>query len=83
MALAAWVLRGQDGWDRERAEAAIQRAVPTSVRLREPVDLAVTYATASVDPDGTEHFLDDIYGLDAALEKVLAERQARERQARP
>ena len=76
LALAEWVLRGQDGWDRARAEAAVQRDRPTGVRLREPVDLAVVYATASVDPDGTEHFRDDIYGLDAALEKVLGERHA-------
>jgi murein L,D-transpeptidase YcbB/YkuD len=77
VALAVWVLRGQDGWDRARVEAAIRRDRPTGVRLREPVSLAVTYATASVDPDGSEHFSEDIYGLDADLEARLAARRAR------
>jgi murein L,D-transpeptidase YcbB/YkuD len=71
LGLAEWVLRGQDGWDRDRIDAATQLAHSSSVRLREPVDLAVTYATASVDPDGSEHFRDDIYGLDAELELLL------------
>lgn len=75
MALAEWVLRGQDGWDRARAEAAVQRDHTTGVRLRAPVDLAVIYATASADPDGTENFRDDIYGLDAALEELLGHRR--------
>jgi len=77
--LAEWVLHGQDGWGRARIEAAMKRARPTGVRLREPVSLAVAYATASVDPDGTEHFLEDIYGLDAALERELAGRRAASR----
>jgi murein L,D-transpeptidase YcbB/YkuD len=74
VALAAWVLDGQDGWDRRRIEAALRRGGPSGVRLREPVALAVSYATASVDPDGTEYFSEDLYGLDAALEAALAAR---------
>jgi murein L,D-transpeptidase YcbB/YkuD len=32
----------------------------------------IIYATAVVTEDGLVHFYDDIYGQDAALEKVLA-----------
>jgi len=74
LALAEWVLRGQDGWDRERADAATVHSHSTTVRLREPVDVAVVYATASVDADGTESFFEDIYGLDRRLEELLAAR---------
>jgi murein L,D-transpeptidase YcbB/YkuD len=31
----------------------------------------IVYATVIVGVDGTVHFYDDIYGHDAALEKVL------------
>jgi L,D-transpeptidase YcbB len=74
--LADWVLRDQDGWDRERIEAAIGYTRSTTVRLAEPIDVAVVYATASVDPDGTESFSEDIYGLDRKLERLLAARAA-------
>jgi murein L,D-transpeptidase YcbB/YkuD len=32
----------------------------------------IVYATVIVTEDGAVHFYDDIYGHDAALEKVLA-----------
>jgi L,D-transpeptidase YcbB len=32
----------------------------------------IVYDTAVVDEEGRVHFLDDLYGHDAALEKVLA-----------
>jgi murein L,D-transpeptidase YcbB/YkuD len=74
VALADWLLAGQSGWDRKRIGAALRRAEPTGVRLLEPAALAVSYATASVDPDGSEHFAEDLYGLDAVLEAALAAR---------
>jgi murein L,D-transpeptidase YcbB/YkuD len=75
VALAEWALAGQPGWDRKRIEEAVRRPEPSGVRLLEPVALAVSYATASVDPDGTEHFTADLYGLDAALDAALAARR--------
>jgi murein L,D-transpeptidase YcbB/YkuD len=80
--LADWALRDEDGWDRERIEAAIASTHSTTVRLAEPIDVAVVYATASVDPDGTESFFEDIYGLDQELEGLLAARGAAPRSPR-
>ena len=74
VALADWALAGADGWDAGRIERALARPEPTWVRLPAPVALAVSYATASADPDGTEHFTDDRYGLDAALDRLLSAR---------
>ena len=41
------------------------------VNLTHPVPVLIVYATVIVGDDGTVHFYDDIYGHDAALEKVL------------
>jgi murein L,D-transpeptidase YcbB/YkuD len=42
------------------------------VNLSSPIPVLILYATARVDEDGRVDFYDDIYGHDAALEKVLA-----------
>jgi murein L,D-transpeptidase YcbB/YkuD len=41
------------------------------VNLTRPVPVLIVYATVIVGADGAVHFYDDIYGHDAALEKVL------------
>jgi L,D-transpeptidase YcbB len=41
------------------------------VNLAHPVPVLILYATVIVLEDGLVHFYDDIYGHDAALEKVL------------
>jgi L,D-transpeptidase YcbB len=35
------------------------------VALRKPVPVAFVYMTGFATPDGTVHFRDDVYGLDA------------------
>jgi len=42
------------------------------VDLAHPIPVLIVYGTAVVTEDGIVHFYDDIYGHDAALEKVLA-----------
>jgi murein L,D-transpeptidase YcbB/YkuD len=42
------------------------------VNLVKPIPVLILYGTAIVDEEGTVRFFDDIYGLDASLEKVLA-----------
>jgi murein L,D-transpeptidase YcbB/YkuD len=42
------------------------------VNLAHPIPVLIVYGTAIVTEDGLVHFYDDIYGHDAALEKVLA-----------
>ena len=70
--LAAWVLRDNPGWNPERIRAAMNGAQPQQVNLANPIPVLILYATVIVLEDGIVHFYDDIYGHDAALEKVLA-----------
>jgi murein L,D-transpeptidase YcbB/YkuD len=71
-ALAAWVLRDHPEWTRERIAAAMAAPRTAAVQLPSPVPLLVLYGTAVVAPDGEVRFLDDVYGLDATLERALA-----------
>ncbi len=43
-----------------------------AVNLETPVPILILYTTAVVMEDDEVHFLEDIYGHDAALERVLA-----------
>ena len=71
--LTAWVLRNNPGWTLERVREAMQNGKDNQrVNLAKPVPVLILYATAIVDEAGAAHFFDDIYGLDADLEKVLA-----------
>jgi L,D-transpeptidase YcbB len=70
--LAAWVLRNNPGWNPDRIRAAMNGDSPQQVNLAHPIPVLIVYATVIVLDDGLVHFYDDIYGHDAALEKVLA-----------
>jgi murein L,D-transpeptidase YcbB/YkuD len=71
--LADWVLRGNPGWTTEKIRAAMQGSANNNqVNLTKPIPVLIIYATVVVTEDGLVHFYDDIYGQDAALEKVLA-----------
>ena len=69
--LAAWLLEGTPGpgaaaaWSPPEIEAAIAGAKRQDVALRKPVPVAFIYMTGFATPDGTVHFRDDVYGLDA------------------
>jgi murein L,D-transpeptidase YcbB/YkuD len=69
--LAMWVLRNNPGWDLDRVQAAMNGATTQQVNLAHPIPVLILYATVIVTEDGIVHFYDDIYGHDAALEKVL------------
>jgi murein L,D-transpeptidase YcbB/YkuD len=69
--LAVWVLRGNAGWDQDRVRAAIDGNVTLRVNLNESIPAWILYGTAVVQEDGEVHFLADIYGHDAALERAL------------
>jgi murein L,D-transpeptidase YcbB/YkuD len=71
-ALAAWVLQPKPEWTPERIQAAMNGEKSVQVNLSSPIPVLILYATARVDEDGRVDFYDDIYGHDAALEKVLA-----------
>jgi murein L,D-transpeptidase YcbB/YkuD len=70
--LAAWVLRDNPGWTPERIRAAMNGTTTQQVNLAHPIPILILYATVIVLDDGVVHFFDDIYGHDAALDKVLA-----------
>jgi len=70
--LAAWVLRDNPGWNPERIRAAMHGGTTQQVNLAHPIPVLIVYGTVVVLEDGLVHFYDDIYGHDAALEKVLA-----------
>ena len=69
--LAVWVLRNNPGWDIDRVRAAMNGTTTQQVNLTHPIPVLIVYATVIVTEDGVVHFYDDIYGHDAALEKVL------------
>ncbi|MGA9889830.1 MAG: L,D-transpeptidase family protein, partial [Candidatus Acidiferrales bacterium] len=70
--LAVWVLRNNPGWAAEKVRTAMASGTNNQqVNLTRPVPVLIVYATVIVAADGTVHFYDDIYGHDAALEKVL------------
>jgi murein L,D-transpeptidase YcbB/YkuD len=71
-ALAELVLAGAEGWDRARIEAAMAGPREQRVNLPRPVTVDIVYLTAYVESDGSVHFLDDVYGLDAKLEEAIA-----------
>jgi len=72
LALAAWVLRNNAGWNLDRILAAMNGDQTLQVNLAKPIPVLILYTTAAVDPEGEVHFYRDIYGLDAALARALA-----------
>jgi len=70
--LAAWVLRDNPGWTPEHIRAAMNGSTTQRVDLAQPIPVLIVYTTVIVLEDGLVRFYDDIYGLDAALETVLA-----------
>jgi murein L,D-transpeptidase YcbB/YkuD len=72
--LAAWVLQGEGSdWDLAKVQAAMNSGPDNrTVNLKTPLPIVIFYLTARVDEDGQTDFFDDIYGYDAAMQKVFA-----------
>jgi murein L,D-transpeptidase YcbB/YkuD len=70
-ALARFLLRDQVEWTEDRIRAAMDAAEPITVRLRAPVPVYLTYATALARPNGDVFFYPDIYGHDRTLDRLL------------
>jgi L,D-transpeptidase YcbB len=71
--LAAWVLRDQPEWSRERILEAMHAGTPKQVPLASPVPIYLLYTTAIARPDGSIVFYEDIYGFDEGLNEALLE----------
>jgi murein L,D-transpeptidase YcbB/YkuD len=74
--LVEYVLRDEPGgWTRETIEAAMHDDSPEGanrhVFLTKPKPVLVVYGTATVSPDGTVQFFEDVYGHDAKLQGLL------------
>ena len=69
-ALAELVLRGQPRWDRTSIDAAMAGSRPTRIEIARPLGVFILYSTVVADDD-VLRFYPDIYGHDAALERVL------------
>jgi murein L,D-transpeptidase YcbB/YkuD len=65
--LAEWLLRGIDGWTRERIHTSITGAKTVTVTLERPVPVLIVYATAVALEGGEVRFFPDIYGQDTQL----------------
>jgi murein L,D-transpeptidase YcbB/YkuD len=70
-ALAAWVLRDQPRWSRERIVAAQMAPLTSRAMLPRPMPVVVFYTTAVTTPDGRAWFYPDIYGHDRELDDAL------------
>jgi murein L,D-transpeptidase YcbB/YkuD len=75
-ALAQFVLADQSMWTPAAIDSAMHRGRDSrQVFLTNPLPVYVLYGTVLAQPDGTIHFYDDVYHLDATLERALAARR--------
>jgi len=74
MELLDLVLAGIPGWDRAKAEKALDSRQTSFVGLPRPLPVRLAYETVVVDR-GQVRILPDIYGLDAAYLQLLDSRQ--------
>ncbi len=72
VALASWVLRDQPEWNEARIRAAMAGDQTIRVAIPKPIPVLIVYGTAVVMEDGEVRFFDDVYGLDAELERSLS-----------
>ena len=72
---AAYLLKGQKGWNDKKIAEAMKSEKPIQVDLEKDYPVYIVYRTAWVDNDGKVNFRDDIYGHDgrhlAYLEKEV------------
>jgi murein L,D-transpeptidase YcbB/YkuD len=76
VALADWVLRGQQQWSKEKIEATMGgKRDDVYVKIQRPIEVVITYATAVARENGDVNFYQDIYGHDVQLARVLEPEQ--------
>jgi len=72
--LAEFVLAQQPGWPLQRIEAAMNGTRTLRADVAPAMPVFVFYTTAIVRAGDTVEFFDDLYGLDARLDRALAAR---------
>ncbi len=68
-ALAQFVLGDAAVWSEAAVKAAMSQGTTRVVPLEVPLPVVIFYTTAVPEVSGSMTFLDDVYGLDAALEQ--------------
>jgi murein L,D-transpeptidase YcbB/YkuD len=71
-ALAEWVLRNNQGWNKLRVAEAFAAGKEQQVNLTRTIPVLIIYATAVTEEDGQVFFFPDIYGHDKTLEGLEA-----------
>ena len=71
VALANWALKDNEGWTRDKIEAAMHGDPTFSVTLTHPIPVLIVYGTGFAAEDGLVYFLPDIYAEDRALLEAL------------
>jgi murein L,D-transpeptidase YcbB/YkuD len=77
--LAEWVLQYQPEWTPQRIADAMNGDKTLYVKIEKPIPVLIVYATAVVLANGEVRFFEDIYGQDARLLRLLAQRRPDER----
>ncbi len=72
LALAEWVLDGQDGWSRARIDAVVSGSDPTVVWLDQRIPVHIAYWTVVGDADGRVRYLHDLYRRDNSVMTAYA-----------
>ena len=70
--LAAWLLRGQKGWDEDQVHRVRETGQRGTARLKRPVPLFFVYVTAWATEDGVVQFRPDVYLKDGVGEIAAA-----------
>ena len=74
--LAVHVLRNADGdWTEEKIKAAMAGEPDQRVDLSKPIEVMILYGTVMATESGRVRFLEDIYGHDRKLERLLRKRK--------
>jgi murein L,D-transpeptidase YcbB/YkuD len=71
LVLAAFLLKGTDGWDEATLAEAVASGTTQQVVLAEPIPVHLLYWTAFVDTEGRVNFRPDLYRRDAPLRRAL------------
>ena len=72
--LADYVLGDQPDWTDEHISEAMHAGEERTVKLKTPLPVYITYLTARVSPDGLVQFRKDLYDVDSAQTRRLAQR---------
>jgi murein L,D-transpeptidase YcbB/YkuD len=69
--LAEILLRGQDGWNRQKIEQVVAGDEMQNVELEHKLPVLIVYWTVSVGASGEIRYMQDFYGLDPAVAAAL------------